>query len=216
MAKLDWPCCMYGRTRLGLASPVCSYWSQHLVILQMRLYALYSLNKKVLVLMISMFIISSASSAAIMGMALSGFISESVMASNKFWNMTVPDVSSHCPPPPRNNNLCSCWLPNILLHNLDPNHCIWDPPMRFAILPWLPNIPCLGLQCLPTSTTALRYSHPGFYYLLCCVSCLSLLCSPWPYYAACSQYISLSWSSVLPPSLYVVPPLIAAEMINPL
>ncbi|KAJ7319419.1 hypothetical protein DFH08DRAFT_1035216 [Mycena albidolilacea] len=44
------------------------------VILQMRLYALYSLNKKVLVLMMSMFIISSATSAAIMGMALSEFI----------------------------------------------------------------------------------------------------------------------------------------------
>jgi hypothetical protein len=42
------------------------------VILQMRLYALYFLNKKVLALMVTTFIISSASSAVIMGKVLSG------------------------------------------------------------------------------------------------------------------------------------------------
>ncbi|KAJ7031688.1 hypothetical protein C8F04DRAFT_1109448 [Mycena alexandri] len=42
------------------------------VILQMRLYALYFLNKKVLALMVATFIISSASSAAIMGTVLRG------------------------------------------------------------------------------------------------------------------------------------------------
>jgi len=42
------------------------------VILQMRLYALYFLNKRVLALMVTMFLMSSASSAAIMGTVLSG------------------------------------------------------------------------------------------------------------------------------------------------
>ncbi|KAJ7245638.1 hypothetical protein B0H12DRAFT_1127415 [Mycena haematopus] len=40
------------------------------IILQMRLYALYFLNKKVLALMVTTFILSSASSAVIMGMVL--------------------------------------------------------------------------------------------------------------------------------------------------
>ncbi|KAJ7812643.1 hypothetical protein B0H14DRAFT_2856424 [Mycena olivaceomarginata] len=43
----------------------------------MRLYALYSLNKKVLVLMVTMFLISSAASTAIMGMVLSDVTSHS-------------------------------------------------------------------------------------------------------------------------------------------
>ncbi|KAJ6576033.1 hypothetical protein DFH09DRAFT_1150238 [Mycena vulgaris] len=42
------------------------------VILQMRLYALYFLNKKVLALMIATFLLSSTSSAVIMGRALAG------------------------------------------------------------------------------------------------------------------------------------------------
>ncbi|KAJ7101349.1 hypothetical protein B0H15DRAFT_409267 [Mycena belliarum] len=42
------------------------------VILQMRLYALYLLNKKVLALMVATFLVSSATSAVIMGKALSG------------------------------------------------------------------------------------------------------------------------------------------------
>ncbi|KAJ7131507.1 hypothetical protein C8R43DRAFT_659575 [Mycena crocata] len=42
------------------------------VILQMRLYALYFLNKKVLALMVATFIVSSATSAVIMGTVLSG------------------------------------------------------------------------------------------------------------------------------------------------
>ncbi|KAJ6468130.1 hypothetical protein C8R47DRAFT_990200, partial [Mycena vitilis] len=42
------------------------------VILQMRLYALYYLNKKVLAFMVGMFVISSAASAAIMGTVLQG------------------------------------------------------------------------------------------------------------------------------------------------
>ncbi|KAJ7917200.1 hypothetical protein B0H13DRAFT_1995645 [Mycena leptocephala] len=42
------------------------------VILQMRLYALYFLNKKVLALMVTTFIVSSASSAVIMGKVLQG------------------------------------------------------------------------------------------------------------------------------------------------
>jgi len=42
------------------------------VILQMRLYALYFLNKKVLALMVATFIVSSSSSAVIMGRVLSG------------------------------------------------------------------------------------------------------------------------------------------------
>jgi hypothetical protein len=43
-----------------------------LVILQMRLYALYFLNKKVLVLMVVGFLIASALSATVMGTVLSG------------------------------------------------------------------------------------------------------------------------------------------------
>jgi hypothetical protein len=42
-----------------------------IVILQMRLYALYSLNKRILALMVSMFLISTGISAAVMGMVLS-------------------------------------------------------------------------------------------------------------------------------------------------
>jgi hypothetical protein len=45
---------------------------EHTVILQMRLYALYFLNKKVLVLMVATFVVSSASSAVIMGTVLQG------------------------------------------------------------------------------------------------------------------------------------------------
>lgn len=45
---------------------------RHSVILQMRLYALYFLNKKVLALMVTTFIVSSASSAVIMGKVLQG------------------------------------------------------------------------------------------------------------------------------------------------
>ncbi|KAJ7429739.1 hypothetical protein B0H11DRAFT_2211908 [Mycena galericulata] len=47
------------------------------VILQMRLYALYFLNKKVLALMVVTFLASSASSAVIMGKALSGLAARS-------------------------------------------------------------------------------------------------------------------------------------------
>ncbi|KAJ6471401.1 hypothetical protein C8R45DRAFT_1165087 [Mycena sanguinolenta] len=47
---------------------------RHLVTLQMRLYALYSLNKKVLVFMLTVFLLSSGSSAVIMGMSLQGVI----------------------------------------------------------------------------------------------------------------------------------------------
>ncbi|KAJ7260104.1 hypothetical protein C8J57DRAFT_483879 [Mycena rebaudengoi] len=47
------------------------------VILQMRLYALYFLNKKVLALMVVTFIISSTSSAVIMGTVLSGITARS-------------------------------------------------------------------------------------------------------------------------------------------
>ncbi|KAF9029096.1 hypothetical protein BDZ89DRAFT_732617 [Hymenopellis radicata] len=42
------------------------------VILQMRLYALYFLNKKVLLLMLSTFLLSTAAAGTIMGLALSG------------------------------------------------------------------------------------------------------------------------------------------------
>jgi hypothetical protein len=47
------------------------------VILQMRLYALYFLNKKVLALMVATFIVSSASSAVIMGTVLNGITAHS-------------------------------------------------------------------------------------------------------------------------------------------
>ena len=42
-----------------------------LVILQMRIYALYSLNKKILALMVVCFIAASTASAVVMGTALS-------------------------------------------------------------------------------------------------------------------------------------------------
>ncbi|KAJ7691049.1 hypothetical protein B0H17DRAFT_1063959 [Mycena rosella] len=51
------------------------------VILQMRLYALYFLNKKVLALMVATFIVSSASSAVIMGKVLSGITARSLALS---------------------------------------------------------------------------------------------------------------------------------------
>ncbi|KAG7448381.1 uncharacterized protein BT62DRAFT_889499 [Guyanagaster necrorhizus] len=51
------------------------------VILQMRLYALYLLNKKVLALMVTSFVISSASAAVIMGLVLSNISSTLVAVS---------------------------------------------------------------------------------------------------------------------------------------
>ncbi|KAJ7596503.1 hypothetical protein C8J56DRAFT_917551, partial [Mycena floridula] len=54
-------------------------------ILQMRLYALYFQNKKVLTVMVSSFIVSSASSATIMGLALS-----KITVSSKLINFCVP------------------------------------------------------------------------------------------------------------------------------
>lgn len=41
------------------------------VILQVRLYAMYSLNKKILVLMVVSFVVTSAAAAAVMGNVLS-------------------------------------------------------------------------------------------------------------------------------------------------
>lgn len=73
MARLDWINSLHDRRRLTPALNVKLLFltSLNAVILQMRLYAMYSLNKKVLAFMIASFIFSSASSGAVMGTVLS-------------------------------------------------------------------------------------------------------------------------------------------------
>jgi hypothetical protein len=51
---------------------VCFFLAQLLVILQMRIYALYLLNKKVAVAMVTLWVLTTASSAVIMGVVLNG------------------------------------------------------------------------------------------------------------------------------------------------
>ncbi|KAK0217404.1 hypothetical protein EDD85DRAFT_869105 [Armillaria nabsnona] len=77
------------------------------VILQMRLYALYLLNKKVLALMVTSFIICSASAAVIMGIVLS--------------NITVsytPPGTSFCASSGIPDYFYAFWIPTIVFESL--------------------------------------------------------------------------------------------------
>ncbi|KAJ7895502.1 hypothetical protein B0H14DRAFT_2333890, partial [Mycena olivaceomarginata] len=78
------------------------------VILQMRLYALYFLNKKVLALMVATFVVSSASSAVIMGTVLQGIKAHShpILGTTFCVPDGVPDY------------FFAFWLPIILFESL--------------------------------------------------------------------------------------------------
>ncbi|KAJ7734994.1 hypothetical protein B0H16DRAFT_134691 [Mycena metata] len=78
------------------------------VILQMRLYALYFLNKKVLALMVATFIISSASSAAIMATVLRGITATA---------HPLPGTT-FCVPIGVPSYFFAFWLPIILFESL--------------------------------------------------------------------------------------------------
>ncbi|KAJ6503889.1 hypothetical protein C8R45DRAFT_894985 [Mycena sanguinolenta] len=78
------------------------------VILQMRLYALYFLNKKVLALMVTTFILSSASSAAIMGTVLEGITARA---------HPVPGMT-FCVPSGVPNYFYAFWIPIICFESL--------------------------------------------------------------------------------------------------
>ncbi|KAJ7050358.1 hypothetical protein C8F01DRAFT_1264234 [Mycena amicta] len=78
------------------------------VILQMRLYALYYLNKKVLALMLSLFVLCSATSAAIMGTVLNGISSTA---------HPIPDVT-FCRPNNVPHYFFAFWLPVLLFESL--------------------------------------------------------------------------------------------------
>ncbi|KAJ7199633.1 hypothetical protein GGX14DRAFT_467697 [Mycena pura] len=75
------------------------------VILQMRIYALFSLDKRVLALMVTMFVISSATSAAIMGTVLS--------------RVTVPSQleTSTCTPVNVSVHFFTFWIPIIIFES---------------------------------------------------------------------------------------------------
>ncbi|CAA7268893.1 unnamed protein product [Cyclocybe aegerita] len=73
-------------------------------ILQIRLYALYSLNKKVLVLMLSLFIISSATSGWIMGSALSKISARAI---------ELPRGGKFCVPSGVSDTFYTFWIPML-------------------------------------------------------------------------------------------------------
>ncbi|KAF5337825.1 hypothetical protein D9758_015718 [Tetrapyrgos nigripes] len=72
------------------------------IILQMRLYALYFLDRKVLVMMVATFIVTAASSAAIMGVVLSKITAFSV---------PIPVIGSFCVPTRIPNWFYTFWIP---------------------------------------------------------------------------------------------------------
>ncbi|KAF9254445.1 hypothetical protein L218DRAFT_968146 [Marasmius fiardii PR-910] len=71
-------------------------------ILQMRLYALYSLNRKVLIMMVGTFLLTSATAAAIMGIVLSKLTAIS---------MTLRPGLSVCVPLTISSEFYSFWIP---------------------------------------------------------------------------------------------------------
>ncbi|KAK0444566.1 uncharacterized protein EV420DRAFT_1003068 [Desarmillaria tabescens] len=77
------------------------------VILQMRLYALYLLNKKVLALMVTSFIICSASAAVIMGIVLSKLSMSYTLAGTSF-----------CAPNGIPDYFYTFWIPTIAFESL--------------------------------------------------------------------------------------------------
>ncbi|KAJ7431246.1 hypothetical protein B0H11DRAFT_2131577 [Mycena galericulata] len=81
------------------------------VILQMRLYALYFLNKKVLALMVVAFLASSASSAVIMGKVLSGLAARS---------HPIPSMPTFCYPVATSvpSYFFAFWIPIIAFESL--------------------------------------------------------------------------------------------------
>ncbi|KAF7343876.1 hypothetical protein MSAN_01968900 [Mycena sanguinolenta] len=109
LARLDWSNRMYDSRRrastLFFGAP-CLISAP--VILQMRLYALYFLNKKVLALMVTMFIISSASSAAIMGTVLEGITAHS---------HPLPGTT-FCVPTGVPNYFFAFWIPILCFESL--------------------------------------------------------------------------------------------------
>ncbi|KAK0439348.1 hypothetical protein EV421DRAFT_1713575 [Armillaria borealis] len=81
------------------------------VILQMRLYALYLLNKRVLALMVTSFIICSASAAVIMGIVLSNISSKSSAPP------TLPGTSV-CTSSGIPDYFYAFWIPTIVFESL--------------------------------------------------------------------------------------------------
>jgi hypothetical protein len=68
MARMDRPCRLYDRTRFAALFYAVKVGPDRTpVILQVRLYALYYLNKKILALMVIWFLAATVSSAVIMG-----------------------------------------------------------------------------------------------------------------------------------------------------
>jgi len=79
------------------------------VILQMRLYALYSLNKKVLALMGSCFIIATAASAAVMGTVLSNLTATAVPLTPNLIFCVPFNISHH---------FFAFWIPMLAFETL--------------------------------------------------------------------------------------------------
>ncbi|TFK33408.1 hypothetical protein BDQ12DRAFT_691220 [Crucibulum laeve] len=80
------------------------------IILQMRLYALYSLNKKVLVLMSSSFIIASAAAATIMGSVLMKITASAVVLPGTAGMFCVPSGVS--------DKFYTFWIPMLAFETL--------------------------------------------------------------------------------------------------
>ncbi|KAF8068044.1 hypothetical protein FPV67DRAFT_1669904 [Lyophyllum atratum] len=79
------------------------------IILQMRLYAMYSLNKKVLALMGSCFIIATAASAAVMGTVLSEMTASAVPLSSSLVFCVPKNISPH---------FFAFWIPMLAFESL--------------------------------------------------------------------------------------------------
>lgn len=164
MARLDWIDRVYDSRKFVSRSyhPLKLVFTSNAypVILQMRLYALYHLDKKILVLMISTFLIASAAAAGIIGHVLSTIIGQFQSHSIRLQSaMPIPLCSSDPSPHPWRGFLLCYQYPRLLFHVLGPNNPIRDSPLQLGAIPRVPDIPRRRLP-LPISVRAAPRQNP--------------------------------------------------------
>lgn len=110
------------------------------VILQLRIFALYHLNKKVLVIMVVSFIAAVISSGTLMGMVLRDLSGEDPLSPKSRIDRCLNNLRSRARcRPVRHYHLCAYEHSRVLLHVLDPHLGLRDPPLRSRGLQGFPE-----------------------------------------------------------------------------